>query len=152
MNYTKNYHLSQWDAADRVLREDFNRDNETIDAALAAVQDRLDSLQARHTLQQIKAFTADTAQYGRITFPMDDVAWSDWNLIHLFIDAKMRSAMGYHILLNNTNNTLLSNCATQHQTHLIFFPFIKANLRWPASVSSAALFLEHHLVPKLHRF
>ena len=37
MNYTKNYHLSQWDAADRVLREDFNRDNETIDAALAAV-------------------------------------------------------------------------------------------------------------------
>ena len=94
MNYTKNYHLSQWDAADRVLREDFNRDNETIDAALAAVQDRLDSLQARHTLQLIKTFTANTPQYGRITFPMDDVAWSDWNLIHLFIDAKMRSAMG----------------------------------------------------------
>ena len=136
MNYTKNYHLSQCDAADRVLREDFNRDNETIDAALAAVQDRLDSLQARHTLQQIKAFTADTAQYGRITFPMDDVAWSDWNLIHLFIDAKMRSAMGYHILLNNTNNTLLSNCATQHQTHLIFFPFYKGK----SPVASVRLF------------
>ena len=37
MNYTKNYHLNQWDAADRVLREDFNRDNETIDAALETI-------------------------------------------------------------------------------------------------------------------
>lgn len=37
MKYTKNYQLNQWDAADRVLREDFNRDNEKIDSALAAV-------------------------------------------------------------------------------------------------------------------
>ena len=34
MKYTKNYHLNQWDAADRVLREDFNRDNQKIDTAL----------------------------------------------------------------------------------------------------------------------
>ena len=55
LNYTKKLSLKPiGHAADRVLREDFNRDNETIDAALAAVQDRLDSLQARHTLQLIK--------------------------------------------------------------------------------------------------
>ena len=34
MKYTKNYQLNQWDAADRVLREDFNRDNQKIDTAL----------------------------------------------------------------------------------------------------------------------
>ena len=34
MNYTKNYQLSQWEPADRVLRTDFNEDNRKIDAAL----------------------------------------------------------------------------------------------------------------------
>ena len=38
MKYTKNYQLNQWDAADRVLREDFNTDNREVDTALAAVQ------------------------------------------------------------------------------------------------------------------
>ena len=37
MNYTQNYQLNQWEASDRVLREDFNSDNRKIDAALAAV-------------------------------------------------------------------------------------------------------------------
>ena len=37
MNYTQNYQLNQWEASDRVLREDFNRDNRKIDAALTAV-------------------------------------------------------------------------------------------------------------------
>ncbi len=35
MKYTEHYQLNQWDAADRVLREDFNRDNAAVDAALA---------------------------------------------------------------------------------------------------------------------
>ena len=37
MNYTKNYQLNQWEASDRVLREDFNSDNAKIDAALGAL-------------------------------------------------------------------------------------------------------------------
>ena len=36
-NQTQNYHLSQWEAGDKVLREDFNADNAAIDAALAAL-------------------------------------------------------------------------------------------------------------------
>ncbi|EGJ46027.1 hypothetical protein HMPREF0866_02181 [Ruminococcaceae bacterium D16] len=35
-NYTENYGLCQWEATDQVLREDFNRDNAKIDAAIAA--------------------------------------------------------------------------------------------------------------------
>jgi len=37
MNQTSNYQLNQWGAADRILREDFNRDNAKIDAALAGM-------------------------------------------------------------------------------------------------------------------
>ncbi|SFO96743.1 Microcystin-dependent protein [Oscillibacter sp. PC13] len=35
MQQTTNYQLNQWDPADRILRTDFNSDNEKIDAALA---------------------------------------------------------------------------------------------------------------------
>ena len=38
MKYTEHYQLNQWDAADRVLREDFNRDNKKIDAAITALR------------------------------------------------------------------------------------------------------------------
>ena len=34
LRQTANYQLSQWDAEDRILREDFNRDNEKIDEAI----------------------------------------------------------------------------------------------------------------------
>lgn len=36
-NYTMNYQLNQWEAADQVLRTDFNQDNQKIDAALAGL-------------------------------------------------------------------------------------------------------------------
>jgi len=36
-NYTSNYKLNQWEADDRVLREDFNADNAKLDAALKAL-------------------------------------------------------------------------------------------------------------------
>ena len=35
-NHTPNYNLNQWQATDRVIRTDFNKDNAKIDAALAA--------------------------------------------------------------------------------------------------------------------
>ena len=33
-NYTENYGLCQWEAADQVLREEFNQDNAKVDEAL----------------------------------------------------------------------------------------------------------------------
>ena len=39
MTKTTQYQLNQWDASDRVLREDFNRDNAKIDAAIAEAKD-----------------------------------------------------------------------------------------------------------------
>ena len=41
MNQTANYQLCQWEANDRILMEDFNTDNEKIDAALKANADAI---------------------------------------------------------------------------------------------------------------
>lgn len=35
LNYTEHYQLTQWDASDRVLHENFNSDNQKIDKALS---------------------------------------------------------------------------------------------------------------------
>ena len=35
-NYTTNYQLNQWAKSDRIMMDDFNADNQKIDAALAA--------------------------------------------------------------------------------------------------------------------
>ena len=37
-NHTPNFNLCQWEATDKVLRADFNEDNQKIDAALAGLQ------------------------------------------------------------------------------------------------------------------
>ena len=46
MNQTANYGLSQWEATDRILMEDFNNDNAAIDAALAAHDGDIAALEA----------------------------------------------------------------------------------------------------------
>ena len=42
MDHTQNYQLSRWAKDDRIMMEDFNADNEKIDAALKAANDRID--------------------------------------------------------------------------------------------------------------
>ena len=43
-SYTPNYQLNQWAAGDQVLREDFNADNEKVDAAIQAVEQKTQAL------------------------------------------------------------------------------------------------------------
>ena len=45
MNRTNNYNLCQWEETDRVQRTDFNEDNAKIDAAVKAVDRRVDGLE-----------------------------------------------------------------------------------------------------------
>ena len=46
MQQTEHYQLSKWDSGDRIQREDFNSDNEKVDAALKAQKDELVALTA----------------------------------------------------------------------------------------------------------
>lgn len=41
MNYTENYRLNQWDPEDRILREDFNRDNANVESGLTTLKQGL---------------------------------------------------------------------------------------------------------------
>ena len=45
MNKTANFQLTQWEKTDRIMMEDFNRDNAAIDAALKANADKAAALQ-----------------------------------------------------------------------------------------------------------
>ena len=39
MKQTSNYQLNQWELTDRIRMEDFNGDNEKVDAALAGLRE-----------------------------------------------------------------------------------------------------------------
>ena len=45
MNKTANFQLTQWEKTDRIMMEDFNRDNAAIDAALQSNADKAAALQ-----------------------------------------------------------------------------------------------------------
>ena len=45
MQHTQNYQLSRWEKDDRIMMEDFNADNEKIDAALKANADAVGALE-----------------------------------------------------------------------------------------------------------
>ena len=51
MDYTNNYHLTQWAMADRIQMEDFNADNQKIDAAIKAADQRAEALEKTVTEQ-----------------------------------------------------------------------------------------------------
>lgn len=58
-NRTANYALSQWERSDKVLMEDFNADNAKIDAAVKAVDQRVDGKADASALEaEVSARTA----------------------------------------------------------------------------------------------
>ena len=46
MEKTSQYQLNQWAAEDRILREDFNRDNANVEAGLVALGERVTAEEA----------------------------------------------------------------------------------------------------------
>ena len=54
-NYTSNYNLCQWEADDKVLRTEFNADNARIDAAIKAVDRRVDGKASTSALDGLKS-------------------------------------------------------------------------------------------------
>ena len=60
-NQTPNYALNQWSRDDRVLMDDFNADNETIDKVVKAVDRRVDALAASKADASALTAVAQTA-------------------------------------------------------------------------------------------
>ncbi len=61
-SYTPNYQLNQWAAGDQVLREDFNADNEKVDAAIRAVDQKAASKAEQTALEALQTAVAGKAE------------------------------------------------------------------------------------------
>ena len=71
MQHTQNYQLSRWEKDDRIMMEDFNADNEAIDAALAAKADAEDVTALGET---VAALTAGLGSGGKTC----RIAWGSY--------------------------------------------------------------------------
>lgn len=90
MNKTANFQLTQWEKTDRIMMEDFNRDNAAIDTALKANADAV----AAETAAREAADTALGKKAGlqliqTVPFPEGGssadkpltIQWSDWAIV-----------------------------------------------------------------------
>ena len=90
MNKTANFQLTQWEKTDRIMMEDFNRDNAAIDAALKSSADAV----AAETAAREAADTALGKKAGlqliqTVPFPEGGssadkpltIQWSDWAIV-----------------------------------------------------------------------
>ena len=68
MQHTQNYQLSRWEKDDRIMMEDFNADNEKIDAALAAKADAEDVTALGETVAALAAGLGSGGQNCRIAW------------------------------------------------------------------------------------
>ena len=68
MQHTQNYQLSRWEKDDRIMMEDFNADNEKIDAALAAKADAEDVTALGETVAAVAAGLGSGGQNARIAW------------------------------------------------------------------------------------
>lgn len=84
-NHTTNYQLCQWEATDKVLRTDFNQDNQKIDAALAGLRDR-------GLLVPLKTVVTTQSNQSSITLDVSNITWADWQ--HVALDWYLPSGAG----------------------------------------------------------
>ena len=90
MRKTANYDLCQWDAEDRILREDFNSDNEKIDAAIADA----------NPLQDLGTVVLE--QNGsELNLNLSGVDWSQYWEVRVYFELAGTENGGVSVLLNH---------------------------------------------------
>ena len=95
-SYTSNYQLCQWEAGDKVLRTDFNGDNQKIDAALA----RADTSSKLHQLGSVTLAENSAA----ITFTLPEgFDWSKWRRIHCVCSIDQPTPGIYYLFLRKAS-------------------------------------------------
>ena len=124
MDHTQNYQLSRWEKDDRIMMEDFNADNEAIDAALKANADAVTALE--QGVKFIKLGAATTTAAGQsMTVDLSGVDMSQYEAMLLLTQAYI-SASGTRSLvlsLNGTSaGTVISCCDSQGVSFLWLLP------------------------------
>lgn len=105
MNKTTNYELNQWEKTDRILMDDFNRDNTTIDAAIKAEADRVAGL-PHGTLLCGGATEADVEQ---VNLDVSQVDWSQY--LMAVVEVQGTKPLNVRLYINGSSD---SGCLYAH--------------------------------------
>lgn len=126
---TPNYQLTRWAGTDRILMEEFNSDNEKIDAALKSNADKAAAALAAATvlegklgLQHIQTLTStETARYVSFTPNID---WDQWAEVYLVVKPKFSISTTYQFYFTNStgNTATMVNKETERMTCSILYP------------------------------
>lgn len=90
MNKTANFQLNQWEKTDRIMMEDFNRDNAAIDAALKSNAEAVAAeMAAREAADTALGKKAGLQLIQTVPFPEGGssadkpltIQWSDWAIV-----------------------------------------------------------------------
>jgi hypothetical protein len=136
LQQTTNYQLCQWDAADRILRTDFNSDNEKIDAAIqqqadaiaaeAATREALAGTVGTHLLHRVT--TAESASAVEVVLP--GVSWNAWRMVYLIITASPAGSTAMNIYTNGSTSSSNRMGGPQYfPASLLLFPLFNSQLR-----------------------
>lgn len=75
MKKTENFQLNQWESTDRILMDDFNNDNDKIDAALAS------KMGPREIIKTVSLPIATT-----FDLDVSDIDWNQWDQVGFTLD------------------------------------------------------------------
>ena len=87
MEYTTNYQLPTWVESDRIQMDDFNDMTDKLDAAIAAVNQRIDQVNPVVKLKEVVL----TSNQSRVDIDLSDVDWSKYIAAKLYINYTLTS-------------------------------------------------------------
>ena len=140
LQQTTNYQLSQWDPEDRILRTDFNSDNQKIDTALKTQATAL----ATETSERKAAVTDLSKRAGlqlllqgspssdvhTFDIPLSGIQWSQWKTVHIFIDPVIYRGSVFSLNLNGSSSASFGSASGNNEdtttrrnfAYLMLFP------------------------------
>ena len=135
---TSNYQLNQWDAKDRILREDFNADNAKIDAILTEqttaqknLVEKIDAVETKAGAQLLKNITL-TSTCSTYSLPLSDIDWAQWKAVHISVAPYTSSGCVISFYANSQSSSrLMGTCTGNYSStassrhnfhHLLLYP------------------------------
>lgn len=148
--YTANYGLCQWQPTDKFLREEFNQDNEKIDAAIKAVKDSATAVGvSAQTAAEKAQETADRAlsDLGTVSYNVYNLAlqqsyedkvtgWKQAMLFDGFQDDSGIASLGSGLVLNNGVVLSKSISSNQEVANGTSYQYSTSSLDTAAAVSA----------------
>ena len=117
-SYTSNYQLCQWEGTDKVLRTDFNGDNQKIDAALAGLADAVEEKTGLKTLiEQTKTDETQT-----VAFSLSGLDWTKWTTLHIHARGVVSGASTYQFCFQTSGGrTILQTLSSGEEVDMVLY-------------------------------